>query len=144
MGREPARVKDEGSADDGRLELNPGCREPLAQRRPRVGRRAQEGTGDAGGARSHQDRCFKSCFLMIPAMLQPRPAWNAGGRAAVASSVVEKWRPLTSAAAMALCRLCRSARSSATFPPTDPRDAAASRREEPLPRALRLLTLLTG
>jgi hypothetical protein len=63
--------------------------------RPEGGRRARKRTEYAGW-RSHRDRCFKICFLMIPAMLQPGPAWNAGRRAAVASSVVEKRRPLTS------------------------------------------------
>lgn len=96
MGRKPAWTREERSADNGPLELNRGCPEPLAQRGSKKVGGLRKGPGTQGGARSHRDRCFKICFLMIPAMLQPRPAWNAGGRAAVASSVVEKRRPLTS------------------------------------------------
>lgn len=115
MGREPARAREERSADSGTQELNRGCREPLAQ----SGRRARERTERAGW-RSHRDRCFKICFLMIPAMLQPRPAWNAGrqadGRAGSrgllscgkeASShlaVARAPAAVATAAAMALCR----------------------------------------
>lgn len=68
MGKEPARAKEERSADNGPLELNRDCPEPLALARPEGGRRAREGSG-YGGWRSHRDRCFKICFLMIPAML---------------------------------------------------------------------------
>lgn len=43
----------------------------------------QEGPGTAGLGRrwrSHRDRCFRICFLMIPAMPEPRPACKAGER----------------------------------------------------------------
>lgn len=39
----------------------------------------QEGPRDCRW-RSHRDRCFRICFLMIPAMPEPRPAWKAGGQ----------------------------------------------------------------
>lgn len=146
MERKPARAREERSADNGPLELNRGCPELLAQRGPREVGELRKGT--QGGARSYRDRCFKICFLMIPAMLQPRPAWNAGGPGSrgllscgkeASSHLAAAREPaaIATAAAMPLSRPCRSARSSATFPPTDPRDAAASRGEEARPTARR-------
>lgn len=79
MGSEPARAREERSADNGRGRVEPGLPGGARPARPEGGRKAREGTEYAGW-RSHRDRCFRICFLMIPAMLQPRPPrrWERG------------------------------------------------------------------
>lgn len=63
---------EERSADNGRRRSDRG--RPAGRGLGETGFR--EGPGSAGCS-SHRDRCFKICFLMIPAMPQRRPACRA-------------------------------------------------------------------